>query len=241
MGEPLAMESEVAELAPLDPVMRFRLRAILVATTLLAIALAMAAPYWRRQSEPVQWALAAYWFGFLAFGALGGWINWRTAWRHLPEAGPIAHIAWMSGRSQLNGFQRTGGIVALAISMLAVLAAQSHSIAQRGHLASASLFTLTQGFAHGFMCGGFLLFFLRRPAFLCENGILCGIHAPWKYIRHAQWMADRDGVLKLRRLDGDIYLDVPKDVRGDVETFLRKKTLFVDGAAAVDSAVAPPV
>jgi hypothetical protein len=230
-----------AGVAPLDPVMRFRLRAILWATTLLAIAMAMAAPYWRRQSEPVQWALAAYWFGFLAFAALGGWINWRTAWRHLPEAGPIAHIAWISGRTRLNPFQHPVGIAVLAISMLAVLAAQSHVIAQRGHLASASLFTLTQGFAHGFMCGGFLLFFLRRPAYLCEKGILGGIYAPWKYIRHAEWMADRDGVLKLRRLDGDIYLDVPNEVHNAVEAFVRGKTTFVDGAAMTAGAASPPV
>ena len=221
-----------ADVAPLDPIVRFRVRAMLGATALLAIAAAIAAPFWRRQTEPVQWALLAYWLGFLAFGILAGWINWRTAWRHLPESGPIVQIAWLSGKTRLSLFHHPLGIVILGTSMIGILAAQSHVIAQRGHLASSAPFILTmlQGLTHGFMCGGFLLIFLRRPVYLCENGVSGGVYAPWKYIRHAEWVADRPGVMKLRRIDGDIYLDVPNGMRGEAEAFVRGKTLFVDGA-----------
>ena len=52
--------------------------------------------------------------------------------------------------------------------------------------------------------------------------------APWRYVRHAEWQTDRPETLKLHRLDGDIYLDVPKDVRAEVEAFVRWKTQFID-------------
>ena len=94
---------------------------------------------------------------------------------------------------------------------------------------------LVMGGAHGFMLGGFVLHFLRRPIYLCDNGVYGAINVPWKFIRHAEWVADRPGVMKLRRLDGDIYLDVPNDVRGEAEAFARGKTRFVDDV------VAPPV
>jgi hypothetical protein len=35
----------------------------------------------------------------------------------------------------------------------------------------------------------------------------------------------------LRRLDGDIYLDVPNNVRDEVEALVRGKTQFVEEAA----------
>ena len=82
-----------------------------------------------------------------------------------------------------------------------------------------------------FYARGCVLHFLRRPIYLCENGVYGAIRAPWKFIRHAEWVADRPGVMKLRRLDGDIYLDVPNDVRGEAEAFVRGKTRFVDDAA----------
>lgn len=219
-----------ADVAPLDPVVRFRMRAILVVTALLAIAAAIAAPFWRRQTEPVQWELLAYWLGFLAFAILFGWGHWRAAWRHLPESGPIAQIVWLSGKTRLSLFHHPVGIVIMAVSVLAVLATQSHVIAERRHLSSSAPFFLTifQGLAPGSMFGGFLLIFMRRPVYLCENGLSGGVYAPWKYIRHAEWTADRPEVMKLRRLDGDIYLNVPKDVRDAAEAFVRGKTRFVE-------------
>ena len=229
----MTMGDGPAGIAPLDPVVRFRIRAILIVTALLAIAAAIAAPFWRRQTEPVQWALLAYWLGFLSFAIVSGCVHWRAAWRHLPESGPIAQIVWLSGKTRLSLFHHPVGIVILAVSVLAVLASQSHVIAKRGHLSSGAPFFLTifQGLAHGGMLGGFLLFFLRRPVYLCENGLSGGVYAPWKYIRHAEWVVEQPGVMKLRRLDGDIYLDVPKDVRGAVEAFVRGKTRFADDAA----------
>ncbi len=233
----MTMGDGPADVAPLDPVVRFRMRAMLGATALVAIAAAIAAPFWRRQTEPVQWALLAYWLGFLSFAIVSGCVHWRAAWRHLPESGPIAQIVWLSGKTRLSLFHHPVGIAILAVSVLAVLAAQSHVIAEPGHLSASAPFFLTifQGLAHGGMLGGFLLIFMRRPIYLCENGVSGGVYAPWKYSRLAEWSADRAGVLKLRRLDGDIYLDVPKDVRGEFEAFVRGKTRVIEDAAA------PPV
>ena len=90
---------------------------------------------------------------------------------------------------------------------------------------------------HGVLVGstaaGLIFVFIRRPMYLCDDGIpLVKNHvAPWKYIRYAEWIADRPGVMKLRRLDGDIYLDVPNNVRDEVEALVRGKTQFVEEAA----------
>jgi hypothetical protein len=124
------------------------------------------------------------------------------------------------------------------IGLFAMVATQSQVIAGRkdnltfGGIPFASL---AMGMAHGFMLGGVVLYLLRRPLYLCENGVYGATGAPWKFIRHAEWVADRPGVMKLRRLDGDIFLDVPNDVRGEAEAFVRGKTRFVEEAGA------PPV
>ena len=91
-----------------------------------------------------------------------------------------------------------------------------------------------QGILVGSWTAAAIFSFVRRPRFVCEEGIPLGKNyvAPWKYIRHAEWQTDRPETLKLHRLDGDIYLDVPNDVRAEVEEFVRGKTLFVDDAAS---------
>ena len=124
--------------------------------------------------------------------------------------------------------------VAAAIVFISfVLSTQSHVIVRQGNQGRglSIFFPAIRGLAHGFMLGGFLLVFLRRPVYLCQNGLSGSIYAPWKYIRHAEWAADRPGVLKLRRLDGDFQLDVPNKMRTEVEAFVRGKTRFVDEAA----------
>ncbi|BBO36115.1 hypothetical protein [Lacipirellula parvula] len=166
---------------------------------------------------------------------LGGWHNWRLAWRHLPEAGPIAHIVWLRRRTQLSAIHHPAALVLIAVCLLISIGGQSYAIADRGAngRSHSLVFTVIQGMSQGFLFGGILLIFLRRPAYLCETGLSGGIYAPWKYIRHAEWLPSDEGVMKLRRFDGDIYIDVPARERDAVEAFVRAKTKFIDAAPTV--------
>ncbi len=230
--------SEELNYSPPDPTIRFRLQTILVVTTILAVAAAIGALYWRQQSAPAQTGLIAYWAVVLLFGAYGGWLNWRQSWQLPAGAGSIACVGWATGRRRWHAAGSPLAMILLLIGLFAVVGSQSTVIARgRDNLTFGGIpfAPLVMGGAHGFMLGGFVLYFLRRPLYLCENGVYGAMNAPWKYIRQAEWIADRSGVMKLHRLDGDIYIDVPNVVRGTAEAFVRGKTRFVDDAAS------PPV
>lgn len=218
---------------PLAPVIRFRMRTVLAVTTVLAIAAAVAAPFWRKQAPPVQTALITYWVVILLCGALGGWMNWRQAWQLLPDAGDVRYIGWAAKHhrwgttaSSLITFLSLAGFIAVVATQSGVIARGAQSLM----LGPLPVSSLAGGLAPGFMLGGAMLYFLRRPLYFCENGA-CGLTgAPWKYIRHAEWLTERPGVMKLHRLDGDIYADVPAIDREAVEAFVRTKTKFIDAA-----------
>jgi type II secretory pathway pseudopilin PulG len=220
---------------PLDPTIRFRLRTILVATTILAVAAAIAAPYWRAQPPSVRAALLVFWSCSLAFTAMAGWLHLRRSAHLAPQAGRIVSTTWPTGRKR---WLPARGLIAVTFATAMALfcvTSQSWLIARRNEQLSPSAALLYAGFngvCYGFMLGGGVLVVARRPLYLCDGGVSGAIgFVPWKYIRHAEWVADRPGVMKLRRLDGDIYLDVPNSVRGEAEAFVRGKTRFVDEAA----------
>ena len=91
-------------------------------------------------------------------------------------------------------------------------------------------FTLTQGLILGSSLAGVIIGFARLPVYLSEEGVPLapGQICPWKYIRHAEWLPQPANVMKLRRLDGDIYLDVPLANCDEVEAFVRGRTKFHD-------------
>jgi hypothetical protein len=220
--------------SPLDPTIRFRLRTILVVTTILAVAAAIAAPFWRAQPPSARAALLVFWSCCLAFTAMAGWLHSRRSSHLAPQAGRIVSIAWPTGRKR---WLPARGLIAVTFATtmaLICVTSQSWLIARRNEQLSPSAALLYAGFngvCYGFMLGGGVLVVTRRPLYLCDGGVSGAFgFVPWKFIRHTAWVADRPGVMKLHRLDGDIYVDVPNDVRGEVEGFVRGKTLFVDGA-----------
>ena len=227
---------------PLAPVIRFRIRTMLTVTTVLAVAAAVAAPYWRAQKPTVQTALLVFWGFCLAFAAIGGWSYWRQSSRVPSQAGRIVEMAWPTGRKRwLPAVGLTSMTVASALTCV-VIVTQSLSIAENERFTPAGkIFNAAyRGSCFGFMMGGAVLLFVRKPLYLCEHGIPGSFgFAPWKYIRHAEWLSDRPGVMKLRRLDGDIYLNVSQREREAVEAFVRTKTKFIDAAPTPEPQLTP--
>lgn len=215
-----------------NPVLRFRLRALLLATTVAAVLAAIGGAYLRRLPTAAQGPLLVYWLCVAALSAVGFWLHWRSGWR-LPETmGPPHFMLWSAGANGASFWQRPAGGVITALLWLAFIGAQSAGIAQRLprmnqiHWFGDAVFP---GCFHGLMSAGAIVAFLRRPVFLTDKGVWsAGAWGPWRYIRHAEWIRDRPAVMKLRRLDGDFKVDVPAKLRAEVEAFVREKTKFVD-------------
>ena len=222
--------------SPPDPVLRFRTRTMIAVTSVLAVLAAIAAPYCRAQAPPVRTALLIYWSFVLAFSSAAAWRRCRERWKLDDKAGPISIVLWVARPTRSQWFSHPIFLAAAIAMLLLHVASQSAAIAhasQRigtmGLLSRASF----GGAFHGFIFGGFLFVYLRRPVYLCRDGLSgeCGF-IPWRYIRRAEWLVGRGDRLKLRRYDGDLYLDVPNNLRTDVEAFVRGKTLFVGDAAS---------
>ena len=152
-------------------------------------------------------------------------------------------MGWPTGRKR---WLPATGLTAMAISLGLIslvtimqswsIATDNHRFAPLGAIFNAGF----KGMCFGFMMGGAVLVFMRKPLYFCEEGVPGSFgFAPWKYIRHAEWIADRPGVMKLHRLDGDIYVDLPPRERDAVEAFVRTKTKFID-AATMSELQTPP-
>jgi hypothetical protein len=83
----MTMGDGPADVALLDPVVRFQMRTVFTVTTIVAIAAAIAAPYWRAQEPTVQKSLLVFWGCCVAFAALGGLRYWRQSSQVPPQAG----------------------------------------------------------------------------------------------------------------------------------------------------------
>ena len=211
-----------------DPVVRFRIRTLLIATTCLAVLAAIAGPFYRSVNASGQRSLLLLWSLVAVCVAGSCWLRFRESFGAKGQQ-QVRHVVFAPGklRSRWGAF----GFIVGAAGTLAWLGALSYVVGKAPD--SPTHILLYHGIFVGSTAASLVFVFVRRPIYLCEEGVpLAKNHvAPWKYIRHAEWVADRPGVMKLRRLDGDIYLDVPKDVRDAVESFVRGKIRFVDSAA----------
>ena len=87
---------------------------------------------------------------------------------------------------------------------------------------------IVQGLTHAMMIGGFLMIFVPQPFYLCENGVSVGEgDIPWHYIRSAEWTPKNRSVLRLHRLDGDLFVRVPDHLRDGVQRLIAARTRFV--------------
>ncbi|MBA4107752.1 MAG: hypothetical protein C0485_18620 [Pirellula sp.] len=225
--------------------LQFRIRTMITVTTALAVSAAIAGTYYRSvESEAARNKLLLAWAFLLVSAALCFGLRVREAWRR-PEECEVRYIVYARGRRR-RGKRSTFWSALSCVGLGMWIAAGSYGIVLSEEAPRRPTTFLPNVFRSplgnvgimGIWTSALIFSFVRRPMFVCEEGIPLGKKyvAPWKYIRHAEWQTDRPETLKLHRLDGDIYLDVPNEVRGEVEAFVRGKTLFIDDVVAV-----PPV
>lgn len=115
-------------------------------------------------------------------------------------------------------------------TMLVVIAFDSHRIAGQSDQHRELMGVVIEGLRGGLILAIVLYAQLPQPTFLCDNGIASGrmSYIRWKYVRHASWLPDRPSVLKLRRYDGDLFLEIPAADRAAIDAFVREKAPFKD-------------
>lgn len=229
--------SEELNQPPPDPVLQFRIRTMIGVTSVLAVLAAIAGTYYRSvESEAARNKLLGGWAFLLLCAAWTFALRIREAWRP-PEKCEVRYIVYAKGRrrrGKRSAFWSTLSCVGLGMWIAAgsygIVVSEEAPKRSTTFLASVFRSPLSNVGIMGIWTSALIFSFVRRPMFVCEEGIPLGKNyvAPWKYIRHAEWQTDRPETLKLHRLDGDIYLDVPNDVRGEVEAFVRGKTQFID-------------
>jgi hypothetical protein len=212
--------------SPPEQVVRFRMQTLLAVTAVVAVLAAIAGPFYRRQTPEAQYVLLIYWACAAIGASLGMFITWRSSWKLPERAGTLTCVLWIHGR----GFGVRSRLVTAAFFLffwLGFLAFQSYAVAIDHASMMRSWFLVIKGLAHGMMMSGFLMIFVPRPFYLCENGVAMGpVVIPWNYIRSAQWVATNRSVLRLHRLDGDLFVRVPDQLRDGVTKLVAERTRF---------------
>lgn len=227
---------------PSDPVLRFRMRTMIAVTSVLAVLAAIAGPYYRSiDDEAGRQRLLIFWSFIVLGSGVSFWMRLKESWR-VPANCRLRYLVYARSKYRRGVWSTLWSILlCLLLAGWIALYSISAAIVPRGGVftprSTAEFFSspLFQGMMVGSWTAALIVSFIRRPMFLCEEGVPLGkvTLAPWKYIRQAEWQTDRPETLKLHRLDGDIYVDVPNDVRDEVEAFVRGKTLFVGEAVAL--------
>lgn len=227
-------------ITPPSPTIRFSMRTMLAITAIAAVVAAVAAAFWKRQTPEAQWDLLAFWGALLVGVGPVAWYSWREVSRHRLDAGPILFTLQSKSRFRLVNLINRSQFVRLsgfALPFLSFIVLHSQTISNKGVRFSSMPMAALLGLMTSLMAGIPLQFMLRQQISLGANGILWGAGiVPWKHIRHAEWLRDRPHMMKLRRRDGDVYLDVPEGVRDGVEALVRSKTEFVGDGATGSSA-----
>jgi hypothetical protein len=217
-----------------NAVVRFRMRAMIWATTVVAILAAIAGPYFRIQTREGQLILLSLWSCIAVTAVWSVWRNWRGMWKLPAGAGSIDFILWLAAK-RWWGTPRTLAMTLFAICtcvfFVGLMSKMMMSDIQSGRMSWIPLGF--QVFLSGTIVAGSLRWLLPEPIRFCTAGVLMGTTAiPWAHIRSAEWAWNRPGVLRLHRLDGDIYAAAPAELRREVEEYLRQRTAFIGEATS---------
>jgi hypothetical protein len=217
---------------------RFSLRSLLISTTVLAAVIAYAAGLYRHADSLNKKQLLIYWGATaLSFIFCSSWKINRSY--KLGARREVRHLVYRSTKWQLGRgrFLQLTGWTLLA----AWVALGSYVLATTQTTESKSDGVISISFWTGLAAAALALSLIRSPIFLCEEGIPTGKRTltPWKYIRQAEWLTGRVNTMKLYRMGGDVYIDVPSAQRDAVEDFIRTKTRFLDAAPRPNPQPAP--
>lgn len=204
-----------------NPRMQFGLRTLLITVTVFAVLAAIAGPFYRRQTPEAQSSLLSFWGSILLCAAAVFFWNIRFAFIIPPSAGRLHYLLSYGWRLDLSPVLRVVWFSITIVGLfvwIAVLSVASSSGA------TGRLVALEYGISMGVLLGCVIHGFLRRPAPVCENGLVWrGELVPWRYIRAVEWLMDRSGFCRLRRYDGDIVVIVPLPLREEFDGFLRER------------------
>ncbi|MCC6491896.1 MAG: hypothetical protein IT424_02625 [Pirellulales bacterium] len=216
--------SEEVRPSNVDRAVRFRLRTLLWTTTALAVLAAVAGPLYRRAPAEGQTRLLIHWSALLAVTGLAYCSHQRDyARRHGGRA--VRFVVWETSRSGRPARGVWGSLwLALVVCWIGVT---SHAVALEQHSPWESL---GSSLVPGLVAAGLIFFYSRRALFLCDDGmpLAKNCFVPWGHVHSVETVSGRPTVLKLGRLDGDVYIEVPADMRAALEEFLREKGLPVD-------------
>jgi hypothetical protein len=203
---------------------QFGLRKLLTAVTIIAVLAAIAGPFFRHQTPTAQRALLVLWTSVVIFTAVGMWLSVRTAFLLPPTAGTLKYLLLFAWRPNWSPIVRGLGFsFSLAIVSLVTMWFSYECAKGATHFNFALL--AYHGSTFGLSIGSLIYVFSRRPAPVCEAGILIrGEVLPWRYIRGVEWLPNRSEICRLVRYDGDLYLVVPAQLRDEFDEFLRNKT-----------------
>jgi hypothetical protein len=233
--------SDVDHQPPPDPVLRFRLRTIIAATTALAATAAAVGLLFRRLTPGAQSALLVEWGVTLAFILVFAGRRWQLYVRGVHDAGPVRFVLrhkrqWAQGLTRLP--------IIWTLIAIGLLADYWQSVERA--VAGESYDSLEAFFKRLLMapllCAAGIFIIIRaasgRPIRLCEQGLLTGGEfKDWRLVSIAQWSDTDHGALLIstwtERQGYELF--VPPSIRGEVEAFLQLKTHFVKDDAS------PPV
>ena len=219
--------ADVANTTPIEPMVRFRLRTILVATTVAAVLAGLAGWYFRRQAPTAQQALLVYW-GLVTTATLAAFVwRWRRSMTPDPSMGQVYWRVtsawrwwWAAPLLRLN-------ILAFFLWGLVYESAGIVEFTESTKPGTLDFWTvvLLRSVIWGIVMGMGMIINFIDPAFVCERGISM-LHRPimWNRLKEWEWMSNRPGVLRLRGDHGKAFLRVPAEHRAAVEEFVRAKT-----------------
>jgi hypothetical protein len=221
-----------------DPVIRFRLRTMIVLTAFAGIVAALVGWVFRHATEITRIALLTEWGITLAFVLVFAGRRWQLYVRGVRAAGAVRFVLrqrrpWSRAVSRLPIFWTLLAIALLGSYWQSIewaLAGVSYGPIEaffKTLLMSPLLCTAGYYIISGVASG--------RPVRLCEQGLrVAGEFKDWRQASLAQWDVTDDRVLLISTwTERSRYeLLVPLEEKFEIEAFVRLKTHFVDDAAS---------
>ncbi len=187
----------IQETPPLETRVRFSLRSILIGTAIVAVAVALLAPWFRQWNAEQRKAFVLVWCN-VAFGAgitvIAGCIQRVRAEK---RAGPV-HFRLPLSMTRFGG----GAAVGMALFLLSIVTGYSvfKSLHPTGAIPALPVDFVAIQCGVTFGLAGLGLWLKTSCLELCDAGMLSASHfIPWKLIRNVRWGGSDPNLLVVQR------------------------------------------